>query len=80
MNKNLEVIIDEQIEKNLYLGRTEYDAPEVDGSVYVRSKKKLKPGDFAKVKIIDTQEYDLVGVLYNEYINSINAINTKKCF
>ena len=26
------------------------------------------------------KEYNLVGVLYNEYINSINAINTKKCF
>ncbi|MFH0739433.1 MAG: MiaB/RimO family radical SAM methylthiotransferase [Candidatus Omnitrophota bacterium] len=44
-----------------YLGRSQYDAPEVDGAVYVNSSKKLKPGDFVKVKITDTLEYDLVG-------------------
>jgi ribosomal protein S12 methylthiotransferase len=46
---------------NIYLGRTQFDAPEVDGLVYVHSKSKLKPGDFARVKITDTLEYDLVG-------------------
>lgn len=44
-----------------YLGRSQHDAPEVDGMVYVRSEKQLKPGDFANVKIEDVLEYDLVG-------------------
>lgn len=63
LRKEVPVLIDEQDaqDKNLFLGRTQYDAPEVDGCVYVKSKKKLKPGDFAQVKITDTLEYDLVG-------------------
>ncbi|MDD5449734.1 MAG: 30S ribosomal protein S12 methylthiotransferase RimO [Candidatus Omnitrophica bacterium] len=44
-----------------YEGRTEFDAPEVDGTCFIRSKKRHKPGDFVRVKIIDTLEYDLVG-------------------
>ncbi|MDI6606489.1 MAG: TRAM domain-containing protein, partial [Candidatus Omnitrophota bacterium] len=50
-----------QKEGDSYLGRSEYDAPEVDGLVFVRSKKVLAPGDFVKVIITDTLEYDLVG-------------------
>lgn len=43
------------------MGRSQYDAPEVDGLVYIHSSKELNPGDFVSVKIIDTLEYDLVG-------------------
>lgn len=60
LGKVLDVLIDEK-EKDYYLGRSQYDAPEVDGMVYVYSKSALKPGDFIKVKITDTLEYDLVG-------------------
>ena len=65
MNKNflgkiIDVLIDEK-EEDFYLGRSQYDAPEVDGLVYVDSKKALNAGDFVKVEITDTLEYDLVG-------------------
>ena len=60
LGKMIDVLIDEK-EKDYYLGRSQYDAPEVDGSVYVNSKETLKLGDFVKVKITDTLEYDLVG-------------------
>jgi ribosomal protein S12 methylthiotransferase len=60
LGKSIDVLIDEK-EKGVYLGRSQYDAPEVDGLIYVNSKKELKPGDFIKVKITDTLEYDLVG-------------------
>lgn len=60
MGKTVEVLIDER-NKDKYTGRSQYDAPEVDGVVYVNSKKALMPGDFVKVKITDTLEYDLVG-------------------
>jgi ribosomal protein S12 methylthiotransferase len=56
----IEVLIDEK-EDGRYLGRSIYDAPEVDGIVYVKSKSVLKPGDFVRVKITDTLEYDLAG-------------------
>jgi ribosomal protein S12 methylthiotransferase len=56
----LEVLIDEK-EDGHYLGRTQYDAPEVDGLVYVHSARPLRPGDLVRVRIKDTLEYDLTG-------------------
>jgi len=63
LNKKLQVLIDESSEKgeNIYLGRTQFDAPEVDGLVYVHASNKLKAGDLVNVKITGTLEYDLVG-------------------
>lgn len=58
LGKTLDVLIDEK-ENGVYIGRSQYDAPEVDGLVYINSKKELKPGDFVRVKITDTLEYDL---------------------
>ncbi len=60
LGQEMEVLIEEK-EGNSYLGRSQYDAPEVDGTVYVNSGKPLKIGDFVKVRITDTLEYDLVG-------------------
>jgi len=63
LGRTLRVLIDEK-EKNsegVYIGRSEYDAPEVDGVVYVHTSKILKSGDFVDVKITDAYEYDLVG-------------------
>ena len=63
VGRTLKVLIDEQQdgEENTYLGRSEYDAPEVDGLVYVHSEKELASGDFVMVKVTDAYEYDLVG-------------------
>lgn len=63
INKRLEVMIDEKNpdEDAGYIGRTEFDAPSVDGQVFVRGGN-FAPGDFVNVKIVDTLEYDLVGV------------------
>lgn len=60
--KTIEVLIDEKDENSgdTYIGRTQWDAPEVDGEVFVKGKD-LKPGDFVDVKITDTLDYDLVG-------------------
>jgi ribosomal protein S12 methylthiotransferase len=44
-----------------YIGRSQMDAPDVDGNVYVRSQNKLQLGAFYPVKISATKEYDLVG-------------------
>jgi ribosomal protein S12 methylthiotransferase len=63
IGRTLKVLIDEPQEgqKNMYNGRSEYDAPEVDGVIFVRSERVLKPGDFVDVKITDSYEYDLAG-------------------
>ena len=44
-----------------YYGRSEADAPEIDGKVFFTSKNKLNAGDIAEVIINDTLEYDLLG-------------------
>ena len=65
VGRTLKVLIEEKEKdsQDTYIGRSEYDAPDVDGVVYVRSKNVLKAGDFVYVKITDAYEYDLAGVI-----------------
>lgn len=44
-----------------YFGRTEMDAPDIDGKVFFTSENPLEIGDFVKIKISDTLDYDLIG-------------------
>ena len=44
-------------------GRTKGDAPEIDGSVYVASRRPLRVGEIATVKIERADEYDLHGTV-----------------
>ena len=57
----LEVIIDEEDEDGSYIGRSRYDAPEIDNSVLINTSKKHVPGDIINVRIVDAFDYDLVG-------------------
>lgn len=63
VGRTFDVLIDgaQEGEEGIYLGRTQYDAHEVDGVVYVHSARKLTPGDIVSVEITDSYEYDLVG-------------------
>lgn len=67
--KTLEVLVEEKGDKpGLWMGRTYQDAPEVDGSVSFPADPKIRgvevrPGEFVRVKITDTFEYDLTGEL-----------------
>ena len=45
----------------VYFGRSAQDAPDVDGKVYFSSVRRIKPGEFVKVKIDEALDYDLVG-------------------
>ncbi|MFL5161028.1 MAG: 30S ribosomal protein S12 methylthiotransferase RimO, partial [Microvirga sp.] len=62
VGKTLPVIIDEQ-GATVATGRTKYDAPEIDGVVYVASRQALKPGEIVNVKIESSDEYDLHGTV-----------------
>jgi ribosomal protein S12 methylthiotransferase len=59
------VLVEEQPEDNLWIGRTDYQAPEVDGVTYVRCPPgdavSLQVGDWLSVRITGAMEYDLVG-------------------
>ena len=60
LGKNISVLIEEE-QSGAYIGRSQADAPEVDGLVYVNAKRILKKGEFVEVRVTDTLEYDLVG-------------------
>lgn len=55
------VMVDGTDEEGAYLGRTVYDAPEIDNTVIFTSDEELVPGDMVQVKITDAFDYDLVG-------------------
>ena len=62
-----EVLVEEQIEDNVYVGRTMYDAEEIDTVVYIKSIRNLHVGEFVNVIITDALEYDLMGVIEDEF-------------
>ncbi|NLK71714.1 MAG: 30S ribosomal protein S12 methylthiotransferase RimO [Clostridiales bacterium] len=67
IGKVLTVLTEEKTDdENVYIGRTQYDAPEIDNSVLFTSASALKKGTFVKVKITDAMEYDLIGEDINE--------------
>lgn len=57
----MEVMVDERDEDGSYIGRTRYDAPEIDNAVIFTSNRELKAGDIVNVKIEDAFDYDLTG-------------------
>ena len=64
-----DVLIDEAdpSDPTVFFGRTSADCPEVDGTVFVHSRRPLAPGTFVRVHITDTYEYDLVGVPTSDF-------------
>lgn len=61
----LRVLIDRE-EGEFYVGRTRSDSPEVDGEVFVKSDRKLLPGEFVDVRITGAETYDLYGQEYQK--------------
>lgn len=52
--------------EDVYTARTYKDAPGVDGLLFIETKKELMTGDFVRVQITGSQDYDLIGGLYYE--------------
>ena len=49
--------------ENVYTARTYMDAPGVDGMLFIETQRELMTGDFVRVKITGSDEYDLVGLI-----------------
>ncbi len=60
LGKKVKVLVEGKSERNRFLGRSQAEAPEVDGLIYIKGEK-LKVGDFVKVKITKALDYDLIG-------------------
>ncbi len=54
-------IVESFTDEGIVILRSEYDAPEIDGLVYVKSERPVVPGDIENVKIEKADEYDLFG-------------------
>ncbi len=61
VGKELDVLVEEKDEDESYIGRTQYDAPEIDNSVIFTSERELRPGDIVRVLVEDAFDYDFVG-------------------
>ena len=68
VGRTLKVIVDSSEEDGSYVGRTMYDAPEIDDSVLFTSRRDLRPGDIVNVLIEDAFDYDLTGIETEEEI------------
>ena len=60
IGQTLKVIIDRE-EDDFYVGRSEFDSPEVDPEILISKEKKLTLGEFYQVRIDDAQAFDLYG-------------------
>ncbi len=61
VGKTIPCIIECSSDEGEVIARTQYDAPEIDGVVNIRTDKMLIPGDIEMVKITGSTEYDLIG-------------------
>ncbi len=62
VGKTFKVLIDRK-EGGYFIGRTEFDSPEVDNEVLIDAKENyVRIGDFATIKVIDAGEFDLFGI------------------
>lgn len=54
------------VDEDVYVARTYRDAPDVDGLLFCRTGRELMTGDFVRVRVTDSYEYDLMGELEDE--------------
>ena len=64
VGQTFRVIVDRE-EEDFYVGRTQYDSPEVVPEILISKDTPLSPGSFYQVKVIDAQAFDLYGKVLN---------------
>lgn len=74
VNKNYKILLEEFVEGNdenphYYIGRSELEAPEIDGSIVISSLDEIKVPCFKNVSIKSASEYDLYGVFNKEVLD-----------
>ncbi|MEG1992354.1 MAG: radical SAM protein, partial [Acetivibrio sp.] len=67
LSQKVRVMIEGKLpEDGIYIGRTYKDAPNVDGLIFVNTKKELLSGDMVNVFITEARDYDLMGEMIEE--------------
>jgi ribosomal protein S12 methylthiotransferase len=68
LNKVYQVLVEGVADDGIfYYGRSYAESPDIDGVIYFTSAYPLELGCFADVKILNTDDYDLIGVVVNEF-------------
>lgn len=73
IGRRFDVILDGPVpdERNVWIGRTKGDAPEVDGLVFVTGERqKLRAGDIVPCEVVGVQDYDLIAVAVDQPLRS----------
>lgn len=65
IGKTYDVLIESE-EEEYYIGRNQGMAPEIDGLIFIKKNESLAVGDIIPVKIMESAEYDLIGVVCYE--------------
>jgi ribosomal protein S12 methylthiotransferase len=64
VGREIDVLVDAiDLENVEAVARSPWDAPEIDGNVFLPGETNLKPGDMVRARIVEAEEYDLVGEL-----------------
>ena len=69
LGKKVEILVEDiSFDNKYYVGRTISNVPDIDGLVYIKNNRKLRPeevlNNFIKGRIIDVSDYDLIAELY----------------
>lgn len=68
MGKELYAMVEGKVaDEDAYVARTYKDAPNVDGYLFINTDRSLMSGDFVKVRITGSYEYDLIGEICDEF-------------
>lgn len=68
VGKVLTVMVEGKVaDEDAYVARTYKDAPGVDGYLFINTTANLMTGDFVKVQVTGSNEYDLIGEIYHEF-------------
>lgn len=62
IGREIDVLVEEKIDDNTYIGRTESDAPEVDGVFYLTAGEN-RVNQIVRARVTDSVEYDLIGIM-----------------
>ncbi len=65
IGREIDVLIDEVDEEGA-IGRSKWDAPEIDGNVFLNGETELAPGDLVRVKVEHADDYDLWGTMIGQ--------------
>ena len=73
MDGTIRVLVDRK-EGDTAIGRTEYDAPDIDNEVTIHNADGIAAGDFCNVRIVDADAYDLFAISANTDIPIVNSV------